>query len=168
VIGILDNGLVGPVNLPLRGRLLKLLLQLFLMVSLLFVNPVSAYRIVKATASSVEIQDSGKELLAKYAVDGSMSTRWSSEFSDPQWLRLDLGSKKEINNITLRWEDAYATAYEIQLSNDGQNWETVYTENFGTGGVDSITLNHPQTARFIRYTLLREELNGVILCGKLK
>jgi len=126
----------------------------FLMVSLLFVNPVSAYRIVKATASSVEIQDSGKELLARYAIDGSMSTRWSSEFSDPQWLCLDLGSKKEINNITLHWETAYATVYEIQVSNDGQNWETVYTENFGTGGVDSITLNHPQTARFIRIYLI--------------
>jgi len=32
-----------------------------------------------------------------YAVDGSDSTRWSSQFSDPQWIYVDLGEQKAID-----------------------------------------------------------------------
>src|SRR5687768_10019838 len=41
-----------------------------------------------ATASSSE--NSG--LLPAKAVDGTTTTRWSSAFSDPQWLQVDLGA----------------------------------------------------------------------------
>lgn len=74
-----------------------------------------------ATASSNE----NSSLTPNLAVDGSLSTRWSSAFSDPQWLQVDLGSIKNITRVVLNWEAAYASAFQIQVSNDGANWTTV-------------------------------------------
>jgi hypothetical protein len=36
-----------------------------------------------------------------YAVDGSSTTRWSSVFSDPQWIYVDLGQTYAISEIVL-------------------------------------------------------------------
>ncbi len=57
-----------------------------------------------ATASSLE----NASYPAADAVDGNLSTRWSSAFSDPQWLEVDLGSTQTICQVVLNWETAYA------------------------------------------------------------
>ena len=56
---------------------------------------------------------------ASNAVDGNTGTRWSSAFSDPQWLQVDLGATASITQVVLQWEAAYATAFQIQTSPDG-------------------------------------------------
>src|ERR1700735_901498 len=71
-----------------------------------------------ATASSTE----SAAYPASDAVDGNTSTRWSSAFSDPQWLEVDLGASQTICEVTLDWEAAYAQAFQIQASADGTNW----------------------------------------------
>jgi hypothetical protein len=85
---------------------------------------------------------------ASAATDGNTGTRWSSAFSDPQWLEVDLGSSQPICRVTLNWETAYATAYQIQTSADGTNWTTIYSTTTGTGGTQ--TLNVSGTGRYIR------------------
>src|SRR5690606_22489516 len=65
-----------------------------------------------ATASSVE----SAAFPASAAVDGNPGTRWSSAFSDPQWIRVDLGASAQICRVVLSWEAAYATAFQIQTS----------------------------------------------------
>jgi hypothetical protein len=97
-----------------------------------------------ATASSVQ----SASFPASAAVDGNTGTRWSSAFSDPQWLQVDLGSSKNICQVTLDWEAAYATAFQIQTSNDGTNWTTIYSTTAGTGGTQ--TLNVTGSGRYIR------------------
>ncbi|WP_197038466.1 DUF1996 domain-containing protein [Herbidospora cretacea] len=111
-----------------------------------------------ATASSVE----GGHVAAN-AVDGNAGSRWSSLFSDPQWLRVDFGAATAMNQVVLRWEAAYATAYQIQTSTDGTSWTTVVTRTAQTGGVQ--TINFTQTsARYIRvYTTARATAYGVSL-----
>ncbi len=42
------------------------------------------------------------------AVDGNTGTRWSSAFSDPQWIQVDLGATATIDQVVLNWEPAYA------------------------------------------------------------
>src|SRR5260370_1047205 len=74
-----------------------------------------------ATASSTE--NAGTP--AADAVDGNTGTRWSSAFSDPQWLEVDLGSSQAICQVVLQWETAYATAFQIQTSADGTTWTTI-------------------------------------------
>jgi hypothetical protein len=60
-----------------------------------------------ATASSTE----NGTFPASAAVDGNAGTRWSSAFSDRQWLEVDLGSSQAICQVVLTWETAYATAF---------------------------------------------------------
>ena len=96
--------------------------------------PVSQGR--PATASSVE----GAHWPASAAVDGDITSRWSSAFRDPQWLEVDLGAATSVDRVVLRWENAYATAFQIQLSPDGASWTTVYSTAGGAGGTQTITV----------------------------
>ena len=97
-----------------------------------------------ATASSLE----NASFPASAAVDGNTSTRWSSAFSDPQWLQVDLGSVSTISEVVLDWETAYATAFQIQTSADGTTWTSIYSTTTGTGGTQ--TLNVTGTGRYVR------------------
>ncbi|WP_341679256.1 beta-1,3-glucanase family protein [Niveibacterium sp. SC-1] len=87
--------------------------------------------------------------LASYATDGSTTTRWASAYADPSSITVDLGAVTTINRVVLNWEVAYGKAYEIQVSVDGATWNTVYVQNAGTGGVESLSFNAAQ-ARFVR------------------
>ncbi|MCM2425885.1 family 20 glycosylhydrolase [Streptomyces sp. RKAG337] len=76
---------------------------------------------------------------AESAVDGNQGSRWSSAFADPQWLLVDLGGSQAVNRVKLTWEAAYATAFQIQLSDDGTSWSTVYSTTSGSGGTQNLT-----------------------------
>ncbi|MFL6125303.1 discoidin domain-containing protein [Actinophytocola sp.] len=83
------------------------------------------------------------------ALDGRTTTRWSSEFSDPQWLRVDLGATATITGVNLNWESAYATGYRIEVSGDANTWTTVYSTTTGHGGVESLAVSG--TGRYVRF-----------------
>jgi hypothetical protein len=87
-------------------------------------------------------------LAPQYAVDGSMATRWSSGWSDPQWMQVDLGTSQPVTRVKLDWEAAYASGYEIQTSANGSSWSTVLTEVAGDGGTDDLKVT--ATARYVR------------------
>src|SRR5262249_61151832 len=95
-----------------------------------------------ATASTAD-----GSLTAAAAVDGNTATRWSSVFSDPQWIQIDLGQGAAISQVVLTWETAYASAFQIQVSNDAAVWTTIYSTTAGTGGVQ--TLNVIGSARYM-------------------
>jgi uncharacterized repeat protein (TIGR03806 family) len=109
-------------------------------------NPIVQLPVVATTSSSVE----GSHAAAN-ATDGDPSTRWSSEFADPQWIQLDLGEVYSIDSIELNWEAAYGSDYVIEGSQDGTNWETVVTQTGGTGGVETFS-NLSGQYRYIRLT----------------
>jgi hypothetical protein len=97
-----------------------------------------------ATASSSE----SVAFPASAAVDGDAGTRWSSQFSDPQWLQIDLGGPHAVTQVRLSWETAYAKAFSVQTSNDGTTWNTAYTTTTGTGGDQTVAVT--ATARYVR------------------
>jgi hypothetical protein len=97
-----------------------------------------------ATASSTENAASP----ASAAFDGNTGTRWSSAFSDPQWVQVDLGASLPICGVDLNWEAAYATAFKVQASNDGTTWSDLYSTTTGTGGVQKLNTNG--TGRYVR------------------
>jgi beta-glucosidase-like glycosyl hydrolase len=97
-----------------------------------------------ATASSTE--NAGTP--ASAAVDGNIGTRWSSAFSDPQWLQVDLGATVSISQVVLQWETAYGTAFQLQTSDTAASWTTIYNTTAGTGGTQ--TLNVTGTGRYVR------------------
>ncbi|MEU3948773.1 discoidin domain-containing protein [Streptomyces sp. NPDC029526] len=101
-----------------------------------------------ATASSSE-WNPFTSYAAGRAVDGDRGTRWASDWSDDQWLRIDLGEARRVGRVTLDWERAYARAYRIELSTDGTNWRTVWSTTSGDGGLDTARFEARQ-ARYVR------------------
>ncbi|WP_329428862.1 ThuA domain-containing protein [Streptosporangium sp. NBC_01495] len=83
------------------------------------------------------------------AVDGNGGTRWSSAFSDPQWISVDLGSAKLVSRVRLQWEAAYGRAYRIETSANGTTWTQAHATAAGDGGVDDVTFTET-SARYVR------------------
>jgi hypothetical protein len=100
------------------------------------------------TASSYQPTGTNGAQLPSYATDGDYGTRWASEWVDTAWLQVDLGSVQSFNHVRLAWEAAYATGYQIQTSNDGTNWTTVYTTAGGDGGLDELSVSG--SGRYVR------------------
>jgi hypothetical protein len=97
-----------------------------------------------ATASSTE----SAAFPASNAVDGNAGTRWSSAFSDPQWLQVDLGATASITSVVLDWEAAYARNFTIRASTNGSTWNTIHTTVNGTGGRQTLAVGG--NGRYVR------------------
>ncbi len=60
-----------------------------------------------------------------------------------------MGEPKEIAAIVLKWENAHATSYKLQVSDDARNWKDVHVNNNSKGGNEEIKIK-PQTARYVK------------------
>jgi hypothetical protein len=98
-----------------------------------------------ATSSSVE----NSTFPASNAFDGNTATRWSSAFSDPQWVEVDLGASHSVSRTVLTWEAAYGSAYQIQGSTNGSSWTTLASVTGGNGATDDLSFT-PATVRYVR------------------
>ncbi|MER5884063.1 discoidin domain-containing protein [Streptomyces sp. NPDC001941] len=136
---VVRRGLAGAVVSALVGALLVLAPATTAQAA-----PVLLSQGKPATASSTE----GAGTSADKAVDGDAGTRWSSAFSDPQWLQVDLGAPAALDHVELRWETAAAKAYRIELSSNGTTWTTAYSTTTATGGNQSVPVTG--TARYVR------------------
>jgi hypothetical protein len=71
------------------------------------------------------------------AFDGTTATRWASESSGgAEWLYVVLGADGVLHSVTIDWETANATTYEIRMRTDAQgpaespgDWTRVATVN---------------------------------------
>jgi CxxC motif-containing protein (DUF1111 family) len=90
---------------------------------------------VSATASSSERGDLG----AAAAIDHSLSTRWGSGFADNEWLTLDFGQSQSITRVRIDWENAHATQYVLEVSDDNTNWTTLKAVDNSQGGTEDLT-----------------------------
>ncbi|GIE93206.1 DUF1996 domain-containing protein [Paractinoplanes rishiriensis] len=97
-----------------------------------------------ASASSTE----SAAFPAANAVDGNFGTRWSSAFSDPQWLQVDLGASATVTSVLIDWEAAYARSFSIRTSTNGSSWTTAYSTTSGTGGRQTLAVSG--TGRYVR------------------
>ena len=96
--------------------------------------------------------------VAKFAVDGDRSTRWSSDWRNDQdpgsaWLSVDLGAKMEIKTIVIYWDDpAYAKAFSIDVSDDGKTWTTAKDVTGNLFKKTTTKLDNPVTTQFVKIT----------------
>lgn len=98
-----------------------------------------------AVASSVDLPENKPE----YVNDDNPQTRWSSEYSNNEWIYIDLKKEQKISKVRLTWEVAFGKEYRIEVSNDFEEWTTVYEETNGKGRTEEIAFE-PVTARYIR------------------
>lgn len=78
-----------------------------------------------STASSEENSDQG-HFPSSNAFDGNGGSRWASDFTDNEWIYVDLQGRYNICKVALNWEAAYAREYKIQVSEDASNWHTIH------------------------------------------
>ncbi len=112
---------------------------------------------LKQPASASSLESSGYP--ASSAFDGDPTTRWSSQFSDPQWITVDLGSVQNIARVRLIWESASAESYSLQVSTNNSTWTNLYTTTNGPGGINDLaTLD---SGRYVRmYSTQRNTAYG--------
>lgn len=93
--------------------------------------------------------------LPVYVNDGDYNTRWGSAFSEPEFVQVDLQEGFVIDKIKLFWDNgAYATSYRIDVSLNEEDWTTVYTQQSGRGGDETITF--PEVAaQYVRLWCLK-------------
>jgi len=83
------------------------------------------------------------------AIDGDESTKWGGAFSPGQWLQVDLSRTATIGGVLIHWDSAFAAAYLIRSSEDGQHWQTAYETADSQGGRDYV-LFPAVRARYLR------------------
>jgi len=95
-------------------------------------------------ASSVE----GANYPASNATDGNPNTRWSSQFSDPQSMYVDLGARYDLCRVVLRWEIALGKNFKIQVSDDTLSWTDLDSISNNTASENYIPVTG--TGRYVR------------------
>ncbi|VUD67368.1 hypothetical protein TDB9533_03758 [Thalassocella blandensis] len=86
---------------------------------------------------------------ATFAVDGDPTTRWSSEYSDTQWLTVDLQTPHLIEGFKIEWESAMAKDYVIEISNDKDHW-TILKTVLHNSELTNVYSGFEKTARYVR------------------
>ena len=86
---------------------------------------------------------------AVQAVDGYAGTSWVVATTGTQWLRVDLGQAQAVSRVRLRWTEAYAKSYRVQVSGDGASWLDLYRTAAGDGGTDDLK-KLAGTGRYLR------------------
>lgn len=95
-----------------------------------------------------------------YAVDDdTLVSRWASESNNNQWLMVKLDKQYKLQQMLIHWDTKFALNYEIQVSTDSANWNTVYTEKVGDGGYDKIVFN-PVSAQYVKVNCIKSGTNS--------
>ncbi|MFE6098630.1 beta-N-acetylglucosaminidase domain-containing protein [Streptomyces laurentii] len=103
------------------------------------------------TATISASGDETPDFPAAYAADGDPATRWSSPLEDDAWWQMELAEPARVGRVVLRWQDAYAARYRVQVSADGLSWHTAATVEGGRGGEETVRLDvDTPEARFVR------------------
>lgn len=113
----------------------------------------------KATSSSVESINHS----ADRAIDGRNDTRWSSQYSNNEWIAVEIDTVYTIRRMLLHWEVAYGKHYKIEVSDDGENWTKIFEEQCSNGGYDRILFDPVETRHVRMYGVTRATQFGFSL-----
>lgn len=102
------------------------------------------------------------------AVDGLLD-RGHAYWGDasPSWLQVDLGEPQSIDSVRIifHWDGKRCYTYDVQTSEDGENWVKIVDNSGNTTPADAMGLVHtfkPVTARFVRLDILRNSANPYV------
>ncbi len=125
------------------------------------------------SVSVTSVERGGLE--GQYAVDGDLGTRWSSAYTDPQVLTVDLGARFFLDDVVLYWETAYAREYYLKVADGSGPWVDVLHETNGSGGVETIPVGAVgsrvmmagvQRATAYGYSLFEVQVHGSAVTGE--
>jgi hypothetical protein len=104
----------------------------------------------RVAASSEQGTNVAKHVTDPKTYEDYVNVYWESADSDPQWIRVDLGTTKEINRVILKWGASAAKAFKIQTSVDDQNWTDFYSSSSGSSSMVTDQAFPTTTARYVR------------------
>ncbi len=112
----------------------------------------------EAVASSFEPANQyngGVDSVAKFAVDGDMTTRWSSDYNhdanpNDAWIYVNLGAKTAFQTINITWEPAMASVYNIETSDDAKTWTIVTNITGNASARNTLKFDPPITAQYVK------------------
>jgi mannan endo-1,4-beta-mannosidase len=88
---------------------------------------------------------------ADLACDNNIDTRWDSNHDERvSWIAFDYEKVQYISTVLIIWEQAHATTYAIEYSNDAENWREIWKEYEGDGNIDLIQFTTHVRARYLR------------------
>ncbi|MEV4317137.1 discoidin domain-containing protein [Actinocrispum sp. NPDC049592] len=118
---------------------------------------------------------------AEFAVDGLaqvgvQGSGWRAAQGDSQWIMVDLQGRCDITSVVLTFDakpgdpafdaggsrshtsgfevqSSYPSVFDLDVSDDGATWRTVYSTASGTGGVVNIALTPSARARWMRLSM---------------
>ncbi|SDD34563.1 family 20 glycosylhydrolase [Auraticoccus monumenti] len=116
-----------------------------------------------ASAATVYTGDPAR-FAAEHVNDGDLGTRWGSDYAregvvdppasshDPSrdWVQVELAEPSPVDHVVVYWENAHAAEYELQVSDDGQQWETVVDVDDGRGGREVLQVGRSEPVSFVR------------------
>jgi len=107
-----------------------------------------------AVNQPVFVSSTADDSPATNAVDEDSTSRWSSGHTDHEWIYVDLGAEKTIDEIKLDWEQAAGKDYDLEVSDDAQNWTLVKSVR---GNAQAGWLDYPDLHAHGRYV----RMNGM-------
>ena len=93
----------------------------------------------RASSSADETPD----FPASAANDGDPGTRWSSPVEDDAWWQVELARPVRLGKVALHWQEAYPSAYRVEVSADGRTWRTAATVQGSRGGRETVRMDEP-------------------------
>lgn len=107
-------------------------------------------KVDNATTSSFDATPDWAPLPNPQAItDGDLFTRWSSNYTDNQWICFDFGAPKVLNKIIIFWEQAFAPDYDILVSLDKQKWQILLSLKDQDGKIDEMEFSDAK-ARYVK------------------
>lgn len=103
-----------------------------------------------ATAQASSVEGGLDSLAAQHVNDGDPGTRWASDYSDDEWVQLELDQPSDVSSVRLSWEEACAERYVVQTSVDGETWTDAATVDPSTCATDDVELTTTGPVSYVR------------------
>ncbi|MBE6727383.1 MAG: hypothetical protein E7562_01905 [Ruminococcaceae bacterium] len=114
---------------------------------------------IKATAKLNNVAKKAKFTDAKNDKENKILASLKNEDSEYEWvasgaansayLMLELENDYTIDSMTLKWGSGYAKEYVVDVSDNGEDWYTVYEAVGSTGGIENISFEAAD-AKYVR------------------
>lgn len=80
---------------------------------------------------------------------------WTASSANGTYLQAELDDTYVIDTVSLKWGQGHATEYNVEVSEDGENFETVFEATGKLGGQDIVTFQ-PVKAKYVRITNIKK------------
>ena len=110
------------------------------------------------TAFSNSVKE--KDYQPEEAFDGNLGLRYAAaSYESGVTLGVDLGKTYKVSSVAFKWENAYATEYNIQVSKDGKAYDTVKTMTADKAETIEVPVDEAVEARYVRIECVKNAIN---------